>query len=217
MGPGDQKARDSHRIERSCKHTLFFKGFGVGGVGKKMPINIEYVSPKVLRIAPYNPRKIDEESLRRLAKLLDSHGFVEPVIARKEDKLLIGGHQRLKANELRDKPDDKVPCVFLEGLSDTQAKALNIAMNNPHAQGEWDLSMLTDLLVEIDTGEIDVSDMMAFSEADVAELVHAKDEYNATEDETQEPQDEAVSKTGAFVAAGGASAVVWGFYEHRCC
>ncbi len=69
-----------------------------------MPINIEYVSPKSLRAAPYNPRRIDEESLRRLAKLLDSHGFVDPVIARKEDNLLIGGHQRLKANELREKP-----------------------------------------------------------------------------------------------------------------
>ena len=53
-----------------------------------MPINIEYVPPKSLQAAPFNPRKIDEESLRRLAKLLDSHGFVDPVIARRQGTLL---------------------------------------------------------------------------------------------------------------------------------
>ncbi len=81
-----------------------------------MPINIEYVSPDKLNPSPYNPRRIDDESLRRLVKLLDSHGFVDPVIARKEDKVLIGGHQRLKANELRQKPDERVICGLLGQL-----------------------------------------------------------------------------------------------------
>ncbi len=80
---------------------------------KQNPINIEYVSPKVLREAPFNPRKIDEESLKRLAKLLDSHGFVDPVIARRGDDLLIAGHQ----NELRQKPDERVICGLLGQLS----------------------------------------------------------------------------------------------------
>ena len=141
-----------------------------------MPINIEYVNPSKLNPSPYNPRRIDEESLRRLMKLLDSHGFVDPVIARREDNLLIGGHQRLKANEMRQKPDLAVPCVFLEGLSDAQAKALNISLNNPLSQGEWDLPKLTELLLEIDTGEIDVPALAAFSEEDIAGFMHGKDE-----------------------------------------
>ena len=66
-----------------------------------MPINIEYVSPDKLNPSPYNPRRIDEESLRRLAKLLDSHGFVDPVIARRGDDLLIAGHQERIAAETR--------------------------------------------------------------------------------------------------------------------
>lgn len=53
-----------------------------------MPINIEYVSPDSLTTSPHNPRRIDEESLRRLGVLLDSHGFVDPVIARRQDTLL---------------------------------------------------------------------------------------------------------------------------------
>ncbi len=141
-----------------------------------MPINIEYVSPKVLLTSPYNPRRISDDSLRRLAKLLDSHGFVDPVIARREDNLLIGGHQRLKANEMRQKPDLTVPCVFLEGLSDAQAKALNISLNNTRAMGEFDLPKLTELLLEIDTGEIDVPALTAFSEEDIAGFMHGKDE-----------------------------------------
>jgi len=68
-------------------------------------IKVEYVEPGKLNPAPYNPRQIDEDALKRLAKLLDAHGCVDPLIARREDGLLIGGHQRLKANELRKTPD----------------------------------------------------------------------------------------------------------------
>ena len=93
------------------------------------------IEPSKLNPAPYNPRKIDEENLKRLAQLMNSHGFVDPIIARKEDNVIIGGHQRLKANQLREQPDEKVPVIFLEGLSDAQTKALNISLNNPKAQG----------------------------------------------------------------------------------
>ena len=138
---------------------------------------IEFVPPSELNPAPYNPRTIDDDALKRLAKLLDSHGFVDPLIARREDKLLIGGHQRLKANALRSKPDAKVPVVFLDGLTDAQAKALNVALNNPSAQGEWDRVKLAEVLQEIDTGELDVEALTAFSEAEIAELCHGLDEH----------------------------------------
>ena len=77
---------------------------------------------------------------------------------------------------MRARPDSEIPCIFLEGLSDSQAKALNISLNNPHSQGEWDLPKLTDLLLDIDTGEIDVPSLTAFSEEDIAGFMHGKDE-----------------------------------------
>jgi ParB-like chromosome segregation protein Spo0J len=133
-------------------------------------VAVEYVDPGTLRPAPYNPRRIEPEALKRLAALLDAHGFVDPVIARREDRLVIGGHQRLKANSLRKRPDQRVPVVFLAGLSDEQAKALNIALNNPAAQGEYDQPMLAALLKELATADLDLADLTAFGPDDIARL-----------------------------------------------
>jgi len=151
-------------------------------------LQVEYVSADTLLLAPYNPRRISDDALARLAKLLDLHGFVDPIIARREDSLVIGGHQRLKANALRPKPDERVPVIFLDGISDPVAKALNIALNNPHAQGEWDFPKLVDVLNEIDTGEIDVPNLTAFSEADIAGLMHGADEFQRADEPSDSPE-----------------------------
>ena len=133
-------------------------------------LEVEYVKPEALSPAEYNPRQISEAALRRLANLLDAHGFVDPIIARREDGLVIGGHQRLKANALRAKPDERVPVVFLDGIDDARAKALNIALNNPAAQGEYDAEKLTGLLVELNAGELDVPEFTGFGEAELARM-----------------------------------------------
>lgn len=109
----------------------------------------EMVDPDSLVQAPYNPRTITERALGALARLMDRHGFVDPVIARREDRLLIGGHQRLRANRLRARPDALVPCLFLTGVSDARAKALNIALNSPAAQGRYDADPLARLLDDL--------------------------------------------------------------------
>ncbi|MCK4625067.1 MAG: ParB N-terminal domain-containing protein [Phycisphaerae bacterium] len=160
-----------------------------------MAVKIEYIAPDKLNPAPYNPRTITDDALARLVKLLDAHGFVDPVIARREDNLLIGGHQRLKANALRSKPDAKVPVVYLEGLSDAKCKALNLALNNPSAQGEFDYPKLADALQDIDTGEFDIPSFTAFSADDIAGLMHGLDEH-LVEDEAPELLEDAVSETG---------------------
>ena len=139
-------------------------------------MKVELVDPSKLTPAPYNPRRASDDALARLAKLLDVHGFVDPIIARREDGLIIGGHQRLKANSLRKEPDKRVPVVFLDGLSDAKAKALNIALNNPAAQGEYDFPKLADLLQDIDTGEFDVPEFTAFSADEIGRLLHELDE-----------------------------------------
>jgi hypothetical protein len=133
-------------------------------------LRLEYVDPATLQPAPYNPRHIESESLQRLAALLDAHGFVDPVIARREDRLIIGGHQRLKANSLRKRPAAIVPCVFLDGLDDARAKALNIALNNAATQGQFDEPMLADLLAELRDTDLDVVAATGFSADEIAEL-----------------------------------------------
>ena len=151
--------------------------------------------------SPYNPRQISEDALARLAALLDAHGWVVPIIARREDGLVIGDHQRLAANQIRQTPDSQVPVVFLGGLTDTQAKALNIALNNQAAAGEFDIPKLADVLQAIDTGELDVPAVTGFSEAELAEMMHGLDEFGGGDDVPEVAAD-AISQAGDLWAMG---------------
>lgn len=44
---------------------------------------------------PANPRRISESELRSLERSLREYGFVQPLLARRADGVVIGGHQRL--------------------------------------------------------------------------------------------------------------------------
>jgi len=100
-----------------------------------------------LQPAPWNPRRIAPAARQRLRAGIERFGFVQPVIAREEDRLIVGGHQRWDiAVELQ---LATVPVIFLSGLTDARAKALAVLLNNKDAQGEWEMSSLTALLEEL--------------------------------------------------------------------
>jgi ParB-like chromosome segregation protein Spo0J len=47
-----------------------------------MEIAVEYVPTDSLVPAEYNPREVTQTALERLARLIDEHGWVDPIIAR---------------------------------------------------------------------------------------------------------------------------------------
>src|SRR3990167_117417 len=104
-----------------------------------------------LNPAPYNPRKISDDAMARLEKSIETWGLVDPLICNKRTGTLIGGHQRLKV--LRKRGIAAAECVVVD-LPLSREKALNVALNNQKMAGEYDFTMLADLLQEIDTGEL---------------------------------------------------------------
>lgn len=158
-------------------------------------MKIEMVEPKRLKPWPDNPRTISKDALARLAGLLDAHGFIDPVIARREDHVVIGGHQRLRANARRNKPDRKVPVIFLEGLDDGQAAALNIALNNPYAMGDYDLPKLADIIANLKIPQVDLSTVTGFTQQWLETLV-AQHGPGTSEDSVPPLQEKAVSQAG---------------------
>ena len=134
------------------------------------PLQIEYVDPSTLQTAAWNPRRIAPRALRRLATLLDQHGFAQPIVARREDRLVLGGHQRLAANALRARPDAQVPVVFLDGVSDARARALNVALNNEQAQGRFCADKLADVLRGLEGPACELADMTGFAAAQLEAL-----------------------------------------------
>ena len=121
--------------------------------------------------ADYNPRNMPPEEMDKLRRSIREFGFVEPVIARAEDKLVLGGHQRIAAlrEELGNAADDTdIPVIFVPGLSDARAKALNVALNKIH--GEWDFGKLSELLASIDMLEVDPA-LTGFSQAEIDDIL----------------------------------------------
>jgi ParB-like chromosome segregation protein Spo0J len=55
-------------------------------------LRIVQVPINELRTDPANPRRIGDAELDTLTKSMRVHGFVLPILARLEDKTVIGGH-----------------------------------------------------------------------------------------------------------------------------
>lgn len=110
--------------------------------------------------AKYNPRTMPALEMRKLESSLLRFGFVEPLVIRRSDMLLIGGHQRLDAftRILRKKKCEpatiEVPAILLDDVSDDEAKILNLALNKIH--GTWDFDALAGVLRSIDFTGIDI-------------------------------------------------------------
>ena len=62
-------------------------------------IQIEQLPIDDLRPDPANPRRISDQELETLTRSIREFGLIDPIIARREDKMVIGGHQRLLAAE----------------------------------------------------------------------------------------------------------------------
>jgi DNA modification methylase len=129
------------------------------------PLAVEHVPIDQLRPDPANPRRISDADLEALTRSLKEWGFVQPVLARSEDNVVIGGHQRLLA--ARRLGYKTVPVIFLD-LSVEQARALNLALNK--ISGDWDQELLARMLADLKVSDIDLS-LTGFGEDEVAKLL----------------------------------------------
>lgn len=93
---------------------------------------------------PANPRRMSADELEALTRSIAEFGFIDPLIARKETRVVIGGHQRLVA--ARKLGLTSVPAILLD-LSDEKARLLNIALNK--ISGEFDEELLARLLSDL--------------------------------------------------------------------
>jgi DNA modification methylase len=107
-------------------------------------LTVEQVAIDELQPDPTNPRRIGDDELESLTRSLRQFGFVQPVLARREDRTVIGGHQRLVA--ARRLGWETVPVTWLDVDSD-QARLLGLALNR--ISGAWDDDLLGRLLADL--------------------------------------------------------------------
>ncbi len=136
----------------------------------QQPIRIEQVSVATLRPDPANPRRISDEELESLTRSIRQFGLVDPIIARREDKTVIGGHQRLVA--ARRLGMKTVPVVFMD-VSAEQARLLNIGLNK--ISGSWDQELLARLLADLQAVPgVDLT-LSGFSDDELHKLLRSLD------------------------------------------
>jgi DNA modification methylase len=129
-------------------------------------LQIVHVPIDQLHPDPANPRRISDGELDALTRSLREFGFVQPVLARHEDKIVIGGHQRLVA--ARRLGMKTVPVILLD-VTDEQAKLLNLALNK--ISGDWDQDLLARLLADLQQSpDVDLS-LSGFEPVEISQLL----------------------------------------------
>ena len=96
-------------------------------------LTVEQLPIDDLHPDPLNRRRIEVAELAALTRSIETFGVVDPVLARRGDRRLIAGHQRLIA--ARRCGLATVPVILLD-LSAEHARLRNVALNR--IGGEWD-------------------------------------------------------------------------------
>lgn len=124
----------------------------------------ETISRKQIKNAPYNPRIMDKEAAKRLKKAIQTHGLVSALTWNKRTGNLVGGHQRLQQLDALEKSDDYELTVCVVDVDEREEAALNVELNNPSMQGDWDLDKLAQLSENF---SLDLTSDLGFTETDV--------------------------------------------------
>lgn len=107
---------------------------------------VQEVALEALKPYEKNAKIHSAEQVDRIAKSIEEFGFISPCLIDK-DFNIIAGHGRVKAAQQLGLKT--VPCVFIEGLTETQRKAYILADNRLTELGEWDDELLQGELEEL--------------------------------------------------------------------
>jgi DNA modification methylase len=171
-------------------------------------MQIEHVDIETLRPDPANPRRISHVELESLTRSLQEWGFVQPVLVRREENTVIGGHQRLLA--ARRLGLKTVPVIFVD-LSVEQARLLNVALNR--ISGEWDEELLARMLADLQPIDaVDLS-LTGFTEDELAKLLKSLDVREKREKPELFDVDAALEAARAATRAKRGD--LWALGDHR--
>lgn len=151
---------------------------------KYQKFTIQTINRQDIKNAEYNPRIMDKEAKKRLKAGLKKHGLVSTLTWNKRTGNLVGGHQRLEQLDALERNKDYSLDVCVIDVDEAEEAVLNVQLNNPSMQGEWDLDKLA-----LMTEEYELSfDEMGFSDLDV-DLMFDGDERFTQMFETPEAEE----------------------------
>lgn len=141
------------------------------------------------KLVPYvnNARTHNASQIMKLRSSLREFGFINPVIIDR-DYNIIAGHGRVMA--AREEKIDKVPCVFVDYLTEAQKKAYILADNRMAMDAGWDEQLLKVEIESLQAENFDVS-LTGFDEKELSNLFDsgkdAKDDNFDVDKELRKP------------------------------
>ena len=117
---------------------------------------VELREVEIAALKPYerNAKQHSKEQVEKISRSIQELGFVSPCLIDKEMNV-IAGHGRIMAAKAVGM--EKVPCVFIEGLTEAQRRAYIIADNRLTELGEWDMDILQQELADLADFDFDIS------------------------------------------------------------
>lgn len=172
----------------------------------------EFVDPATLKPDPLNPRTISATARAGLKRELEKFGLVQPLVVRKKDRVIIGGHQKhdiiMNDVDSNDRPMlERFPTVWAAfvDLDVPESQALNVALNNPAIQGTWDMPVLQKVVRMIDEQGVDAT-LTGFSDNQLTRLFLWNDDPEKPKEESEsdplELPEEPITKEGEVISLG---------------
>ncbi len=155
-----------------------------------------------LRPSPNNARKHTKAQIRALAKSIEAFGFLAPILADRDGNIL-AGHARYEGAKLRGLTC--VPVIFVDHLTEAQARAYMLADNRHTDLSEWDeaslaveLKGLRDLALDFDI------EATGFEAPEIDFRIQSLEEnVGDSDDDFEAPHGPAVSELGDVWILGG--------------
>ena len=146
--------------------------------GKMTKTTTQFELVPLEKLVPYvnNARTHSVEQINKLRSSLREFGFINPVIIDK-DFGIIAGHGRVIA--AREEGIEKIPCVFVDYLTEPQKKAYILADNRMALDAGWDEDLLRVEIESLKGENFDVG-LTGFDEKELENLF---DDDNVKEDD----------------------------------
>ena len=154
---------------------------------------------------PRNPNKHGDKQIALLAKIIRHQGWRSPVVVSKRSGFIVAGHGRTEAAKLLGV--QTVPVDYQDFSTEADEWAHLIADNRIAELAEMNMPELKDLLLELDTGELDM-DLTGFDNAELERLmtqfhVESPEEFPTVDENI--PTDHQCPKCG-YTFSGGKAA-----------
>lgn len=144
-------------------------------ISRYQSFDTETISRSEIKNAPYNPRIMDAKAKKRLKANISKHGLVSSLTWNKRTGNLVGGHQRLEQLDTLEKSRDYELTVNVIDVDEREEAELNVLLNNPSMQGEWDFDKLANMTDEFG---LDLKDDLGFTDTDIDLMFEGDDRFS---------------------------------------